>query len=385
MDCTTGEVLALASAPTFDPNLFVRGISQTQWTGPQRGPVSAAGQQGDAGPLPAGLDLQDDRGARRAGGRGRRHRGGDQLHRPHRTGQSPVPLLARQGHGRVNLIEAISQSCDVFFYDLAQRVGIEAISAMAVRLGCGVRHDLPLSGIAQGLAPTMQWKRRNRGEDWVVGDTLNASIGQGFVLTSPLQLAVMTARLATGRIVEPSIVRSVDGVPRRATARRRARHFAGASRHHPSGDVAGEQRTPRNRLWQPGDGRGLPCRRQDRHEPGPQHHRGRTGGGRDRQRGSALGAPRPRALRGLRPFEAPRYAVSVVVEHGGGGAAVAGPIARDILLRAQVGRHPAARALPGVPAPRHRGDAPTPADPRGTARALGPRLPAARDNRGDRT
>jgi penicillin-binding protein 2 len=87
--------------------------------------------------------------------------------------------------GRVDLIEAMSQSCDVYFYDLAQRVGIEAISAMACGLGCGVRHDLPLSGIAQGLAPTMQWKRRNRGEDWVVGDTLNASIGQGFVLTSP--------------------------------------------------------------------------------------------------------------------------------------------------------------------------------------------------------
>jgi cell division protein FtsI/penicillin-binding protein 2 len=83
-------------------------------------------------------------------------------------------------------------------------VGIEAISAMAVRLGCGVRHDLPLSGIAQGLAPTMQWKRRNRGEDWVVGDTLNASIGQGFVLASPLQLAVMTARLATGRLWSPT-------------------------------------------------------------------------------------------------------------------------------------------------------------------------------------
>jgi hypothetical protein len=77
---------------------------------------------------------------------------------------------------------------------------------------------------------------------------------------------------------------------------------------------------------------------------------------------------------GYAPFEAPRYAVSVVVEHGGGGAAVAAPIARDILLQGTGRRHPAARALPGVPAPRHRGDAPPPADPRGTPDAIGPRL-----------
>jgi hypothetical protein len=183
----------------------------------------------------------------------------------------------RQGHGRLGLIEAISQSCDVYFYDLAQRVGIEAISAMAVRLGCGVRHDLPLSGIAQGLAPTMQWKRRNRGEDWVVGDTLNASIGQGFVLTSPLQLAVMTARLATGRIIEPSVVRSVDGVPRNGGGAR-VGHIARPHRHHPPGDVAGEQRSPRDGLRQPRDGRDLSDRRQDRHKPGAQHHYRRTRG-----------------------------------------------------------------------------------------------------------
>jgi penicillin-binding protein 2 len=135
-------------------------------------------------------------------------------------------LLAAQGHGRVGLIEAISQSCDVFFYDLAQRVGIEAISAMAVRLGCGVRHDLPLSGIAQGLAPTMQWKRRNRGEDWVVGDTLNASIGQGFVLTSPLATGGDDRAAGHGPAVEPNVSCAPSTVCRSGGNRAGAGHLA---------------------------------------------------------------------------------------------------------------------------------------------------------------
>ena len=122
----------------------------------------------------------------------------------------------RGGHGSMALVESLSQSCDVFFYEVAQRVGIDNISAMARRLGLGMRHDLPLSGISEGIAPTREWKLRRHGEPWVIGDTLNASIGQGFVWSSPLQLAVMTARLAGGRDVRPQLVRAIDGVPQAA-------------------------------------------------------------------------------------------------------------------------------------------------------------------------
>jgi penicillin-binding protein 2 len=104
-----------------------------------------------------------------------------------------------------------AESCDVYYYDLAQKVGIDAMSAMAEKLGIGVRHDLPMSAVARGRAPTATGSAR-RGQEWRVGDTVNASIGQGYVLASPLQLAVMTARLATGRKVEPRVVRSIDGV-----------------------------------------------------------------------------------------------------------------------------------------------------------------------------
>jgi penicillin-binding protein 2 len=349
----------------------VRGISQTQWTGLNEDPYRPLANKATQGLYPPGSTYKMivALAALEAGVIDTE----EQINCVGHTelGNRRFHCWQRQGHGRVGLIEAISQSCDVFFYDLAQRVGIEAISAMAVRLGCGVRHDLPLSGIAQGLAPTMQWKRRNRGEDWVVGDTLNASIGQGFVLTSPLQLAVMTARLATGRLVEPNVVRSVDGVPRNGGTAPELGISRRSPRHHPPGDVAGEQRPSRH---------GLGSRVMEEAylvagKTGTSQVRNITAA--EREAGVISNEDLPWERRdhalyvGYAPFEAPRYAVSVVVEHGGGGAAVAAPIARDILLRAQVGDDPAARALPGVPAPRHRGDAPPPADPRGAAAPSG--------------
>ena len=101
----------------------------------------------------------------------------------------------RGGHGHMKLNDSLVQSCDVYYYEVAQRVGIDRITEMANRLGMGVRFDLPMSAVAEGLTPTKAWKASTRGVNWLPGDTLNASIGQGFVLSSPLQLAVMTARL----------------------------------------------------------------------------------------------------------------------------------------------------------------------------------------------
>ena len=244
------------------------------------------------------------------------------------------------GHGRVNLIESISQSCDVYFYELAQRVGIEAMSAMAKRLGCGVRHDLPMSGIAEGLAPTMQWKAQNRGAAWVVGDSLNASIGQGFVLSSPLHLAVMTARLATGRAIVPTLIRSIDGIsqlPDQAAD---------------IGIDAGHLQLVQRGMWQVNnDRRGTAYG--SRVEVADYAIAGKTGTSQvrnitaaERASGVISNADLPWERRdhalyvGYAPYDNPRYACSVIVEHGGGGSAVAAPIARDILLRAQLGEVP---------------------------------------------
>jgi penicillin-binding protein 2 len=346
MECATGDILALASAPTFDPNLFVRGISQAQWTTLNEDPYRPLANKATQGLYPPGSTYKMivALAALEAG-----------VVEPEETvncsghvelGDRRFHCWQRQGHGRVDLIESISQSCDVYFYEVAQRVGIEAISAMALRLGCGVRHELPLSGIAEGLAPTMAWKRRNRGEDWVVGDTLNASIGQGFVLTSPLQLALMTARLATGREIRPRLISSVDG---------RREPMAQA----PDLGLAPEHlEMMRRAMWRVNnDNRGTAFGSRVMDEA--YHVAGKTGTSQvrnisvaERAAGVISNADLPWERRdhalyvGYAPHTAPRYAVSVVVEHGGGGSAVAAPIARDILLRAQVGDVPPPELYP---------------------------------------
>ena len=117
----------------------------------------------------------------------------------------------RGGHGYVHMTESLQKSCDVYYYEVAQRVGIDKMAEMARRLGIGTRFDLPMSAISEGLAPDKDWKRSKYGKEWLVGDTLNSGIGQGYVLASPLQLAVMTARVASGRAVMPRLVRAIDG------------------------------------------------------------------------------------------------------------------------------------------------------------------------------
>lgn len=346
LDCETGEILALASAPTYDPNLFVRGISTASWNALNNDPYRPLANKATQGLYPPGstykmvvalaaleagvLDIQET-----VSCPGHMDVGDRRFH-----------CWRRGGHGRMDLIEALAQSCDVYFYDIAQRVGIEAISAMARRLGCGIRHNLPLSGVAEGLAPTMAWKMQNRGAAWVVGDTLNASIGQGFVLSSPLHLAVMTARLATGRAVQPAIIRSIDGISQLPEPAR----DMGFDPAHLDYIHRG--------MWQVNNDR-QGTAYGSRVEVSEFGIAGKTGTSQVRNISAAERASgvisnddlpwerRDHALYvGYAPYTNPRYACAVIVEHGGGGSAVAAPIARDILLRAQLGEVPPPELYP---------------------------------------
>ena len=212
MDVHNGDLLAIASAPTFDPNLFVRGISVSDYkalTENKYRPLAAKSVQGIYPPgstfkmvvalaaLEAGeLDLTET------------------VYCPGHLEVSNrrFHCWTRAGHGNVDLHRSLRESCDAFYYDMALRVGIEKISEMARKLGVGIEHDLPLTSVAAGLAPTKEWKLINRSAEWVIGDSVNAAIGQGFVLASPLQLAIMSARIATGREVKPRVIKSIDGV-----------------------------------------------------------------------------------------------------------------------------------------------------------------------------
>ena len=116
-----------------------------------------------------------------------------------RVGNRDFHCWRPKGHGSMNMRDGLKNSCDVYFYDIAQTVGINKIAEMGRRLGLGQKYDMGLPGLRAGIVPDEAWKEATLGAAWRGGDTLNAAIGQGFVLATPLQLAVMAGRIANGR------------------------------------------------------------------------------------------------------------------------------------------------------------------------------------------
>ena len=346
MDVRNGDVMAAVSSPSFDPNPFVQGISVPAYAAlrdNERRPLHNKIVQGLYPPgstfkmvtLLAAMESGDVTAGETIYCGGSVNVSNRRFH-----------CWKRGGHGAVNLAESLRESCDVYYYDLAQRTGIDNIAAMARKLGLGVAHDLAMTSVSEGLIPDREWKRVRRGEAWRVGDSLNASIGQGYVLTSPLQLAVMTARLASGLEVNPRLVREIDGEAQ------------------PSG-VVGTLDIPRSRLdlvrdamYQVVNARGGTAGR-SRFDLAGTKWSGKTGTSQvrnitaaERARGVFRNEDLPWRRRdhalfvGYAPHDDPKYAISVVVEHGGGGSKAAAPVARDIMLYALQGGMPPLEAYP---------------------------------------
>ncbi len=346
MDVVTGDVLAISSAPSYDPNLFVRGISVADYkalTDDDHRPLADKTVQG-AYPPGSTFKMVTALAALEAGVlkpeeiircNGFVEVSGRRFH-----------CWSRGGHGRVDLVRSLRESCDVYYYEVAQKVGIEGIAAMARRLGLGQRFDIPMSAISEGLVPSRDWKKQRYDQDWLIGDSLNSAIGQGYVLTTPLQLAVMTARVATGRAVVPRLVKSVNGVD------------------EPEPVFASLGLSPENlKLVQDGmyavsnDQKGTAYR--TRIVEPEMRMAGKTGTSQvriitaeERARGVTRNEELPWERRDhalfvcFAPAEAPRYAVSVVVEHGSGGSTAAAPIARDVMLQALYNGLPPLSAYP---------------------------------------
>ncbi len=346
MDVRNGDVLAAVSSPSFDPNLFVEGISRPRLRRPARQRPPSAAQQDRAGALPARLDVQDGHAARRARGGGDHARRDDLLQRRAPARQPAVPLLeARRARAGGPRQVAARELRRLLLRGRAARRD-RAHRRMARKLGLGIAHDVEMTSVSEGLVPDREWKRARRGEAWMVGDSFNAAIGQGFVLASPLQLAVMTARLASGLEVGPRLVRSVDGVAR------------------PSG-VKGPLDLPRswldgarNGMYEVVNARGGTAGR-SKFDLGGVKWAGKTGTSQvrnitaaERARGVTRNEDLPWRRRdhalfvGYAPYDDPRYAISVVVEHGGGGSTAAAPLARDIMLCALHGGTPPLEAYP---------------------------------------
>jgi penicillin-binding protein 2 len=310
IDCANGDVLAMASMPSFDPNSFSDGISQLEWamlSQDDHVPLRNKTLQGLYPPgstvkpmvalalLEAGVGPQETVGCSGA----------------IRVGNTLFHCHKRRGHGAVNMRTAIAQSCDIYFYQMAQRIGMNRIAEMARRCGMGQRFDLPFPSQSYGTVPDPAWKEKKYDQKWQVYDTVNATIGQGYMLINPLQMAVMAARLATGKQLMPNFLHG---------AKRPAPASVGASEEHLAvirdamsavvngGGTGGAARMAIPDVLIAGKTGTAQVRRITMAE--------RAGG--VRRDASLAFKLRDHALfQGFAPFDNPRYAVACIIEHGG--------------------------------------------------------------------
>ncbi|MEM7520240.1 MAG: penicillin-binding protein 2 [Pseudomonadota bacterium] len=352
MDCQNGDLVSIASAPSYDPNLFIGGISSKDYDPLLNSAYRPLVNKPVQGTYPPGSTFKMivAMAALEEGIVGPE----DTFYCPGHleVAERKFHCWKRAGHGWMDLDDSLRQSCDVYYYELALKVGIEKITAMANRFGLGVRHDLALSSVNSGLTPTKSWKLGVRGEPWVIGDTVNASIGQGFMLSSPLQLAVMTSRLATGRALTPRLIKSIDGIEQ-------------PIEDNPPLDMSATNlRRMRKAMYEVVNNRRGTAYR-SRIIADEWRMAGKTGTSQvrnitaaERARGVTRNEDLPWERRdhalfvAFAPYEAPRYAISVLVEHGGGGSKAAAPIARDVMLQALAGKEPPLEAYPQGDRPR---------------------------------
>ncbi|SME91249.1 peptidoglycan glycosyltransferase [Tistlia consotensis] len=351
LDVETGEILAMASVPSYDPRPFNLGLSQQQWQELVNDPLSPLSNKAISGLYAPGSTFKVMVAlAALEAGVGADHKvfcpGFMDL------GNHRFHCWKRGGHGSLDMQGAIQHSCDVWFYDTAKRIGIDRIAAMAKRFGLGDTVGVDLPGERGGTIPTRAWKLANIGTQWQGGETLVNAIGQGFVLTTPLQLGVMVARLAGGKAVVPHVTRGLRGggapdqlvslpapkldVPEahldivreamdmvvnspRGTAHRSAID-------HPGWEMAGKTGTSQVRRITKAEREAGVIKNED--------------------------LPWRRRDHGLficfAPVDKPRYACSVVVDHGGGGSSAAAPIAKDIMTETQRRDPIGSRPLPLV-------------------------------------
>jgi len=212
LDVRTGEILAMVSRPAFDPNIFARGIHSNEWkqlVDDKKHPLNSKSVQGTYPPgstfkvVMAAAALEEGVITPFT----TIHCGGSLF-----FGNRTFHCWRPQGHGPVNVHEALVRSCDVFFYQVGQRLGVDTIAEYAHRFGLGAPTGITLDHESGGIIPSSDWKRQRFGEPWYPGETLSVAIGQGYVTTTPLQMASVMATVANGGVVyRPKFVKRVEG------------------------------------------------------------------------------------------------------------------------------------------------------------------------------
>lgn len=314
VDCLTGGILALCSMPAFDPNAFAGGIGRLQWKMLNEDDHIPLLNKALRGLYPPGSTMKPMASLAL------------QLHGVDPDEHVSCPGGYRLGnryfrcdavHGSVDMRRAIEQSCNTYFWSMAHRVGYDAIAPVAKLLGLGQEFDLPGTAQRYGTIPDAAWKMRRFKQEWSAADSLNASIGQGYVSVSPLQLAVMTARIASGKNLIPSLMFGQEkppGPPLPFTAEQLAVVHEGMFRVVNGNGTAGASRIDIGGVKMAGKTGTAQVR--------ALVTRGHFGDWKGRDHALFVC---------YAPADAPRYAMSVVVEHGTFGARAAAPIAKDVM------------------------------------------------------
>ncbi|MBL6665283.1 MAG: penicillin-binding protein 2 [Rickettsiales bacterium] len=322
MDVNGGEILASVSSPSFNPNNFVEGVSKEYWREVSEDerkplhnkPISALYPPGSTFKIMVALAALEE--------------GLNPLEtvvcRGHyRLGRRRFHCWKEEGHGRVNMHSAIAQSCNTYFYDLANKLGNKPIVNMAQKFGYGQEFDIGLSGMRSGILPDDNWKEKANKGQWVGGDTLNLAIGQGYLSANPLQMAVAVSRIANGgKKVRPCLIKNNQKINEAA--------LGVSSKHidfvrNAMSDVVNHKRGTaywaRTRIkdfamaGKTGTSQVISKRESEMTEKENEKNANHA------------------IFMGFAPVTDPKYAISVVVEHGGSGSVAAAPVARDIFKK----------------------------------------------------
>lgn len=327
MNVNSGEILAKASSPSFNPNNFVEGVSRKYWQElylDKRKPlndktISATYPPGSTFKLMVALAALEA---------GVSPKQKVFCNGSYRLGRRVFHCWKDHGHGSVNLTNAIAQSCNTYFFTIANQIGYEGFTQMAKKFGYGQKLDISLFGASEGIVPSDQWKRRFLKEEWVGGDTLNTAIGQGFTLATPLQMALVTARIANGGVpIKPYLVKNHNIISQYddlkneplanqnhlnivKEAMRQAVNEEGGTAYGKRLGIKGYQMAGKT-------GTSQVISKRERHMSKQEIHDSSNHG----------------LFVGFAPFHDPKYAISVVVEHGKSGSLSAAPIAKDVMLK----------------------------------------------------
>ncbi len=333
MNVNTGEVLAFASAPAFDPNIFATGLSTEQWNelnNNMKKPllnkaVSGLYSPGSTFKMVVGLAALE---SGMVGKQTRSFCAGKM-----NLGNHTFHCWKEGGHGYLDMVQALQHSCDIFFYETAQKIGINKIAEMARKFGLGQKTNVGIENEKSGLIPDTEWKRQRFGEPWQQGESIISGIGQGYILTTPIQLATMVSRIANGGYAVSPTFKKFDAK-------------TGVVEAKSMGISPLNMEVVKQGMFEVMNAPGGTALRSGFNFKG-QKMAGKTGTTQVRRitmkerMSGVLGQEelewrlRNHALFvGYAPYDNPKYGVAVLVEHGGSGSGVAAPIGSKMLLEA---------------------------------------------------